>query len=52
MKYTTLEEVREAARKRALKYYNKVKDDPEYKEKRNKRNKERYARLKKKTSPQ
>lgn len=46
MKYKTLEEVRAAARKRAMKYYNKVKDDPEYKEKRNKRNKERYERIK------
>lgn len=46
MKYTTLEELREANKKRALKYYNKVKDDPEYKAKRNKRNKERYEKLK------
>lgn len=36
IKYNTLEEVREAARRRAMKYYNKVKDTPEYKEKKRK----------------
>lgn len=48
MKYTTLQELREANRKRALKYYNKVKDDPEYKALRKKRDKERYEKRKKK----
>lgn len=34
MKYNTLEELREAHRIKALAYYNKVKDDPEFKKKR------------------
>lgn len=46
MKYTTLEQLRKAHRIQALKYYNKVKDDPEYKEKRSKRDKARYAKKK------
>ena len=43
IKYKTLEELREANRKRALKYYNKIKDTEEYKEKK----RQQYERRKK-----
>lgn len=46
MKYNTLEELRGAHRIKALRYYHRVKDDPEFKEKRSKRDKERYAKKK------
>lgn len=46
MKYTTLEQLRKAHRTQALRHYYKVKDDPEFKEKRRKRDKARYAKKK------
>lgn len=45
MKPQTLEEYRANARARSLKHYNKVKDDPEFKAKRRKRDKLRYDRM-------
>lgn len=46
MKYKTLEELREAHRIKALAHYNKVKDDPEYKERRKAIRRKSYLKLK------
>ena len=45
MKPQTLEEYRANARVRALKHYNKVKDDPEFKKKRRERDRLRYKKI-------
>lgn len=41
----TLEEYREKSRQRSLKYYHKVKDDPEFKAKRRERDRKRYRKM-------